>query len=181
MIRLEPLVREDFYKIVEWNRGKSQDFLTQWAGPIYTYPLTEAQLEQFFKENNANSGPEMRIYKIVLECTGNMVGTIELRKYEKEENTARVGRFLIGEETARGKGVGEAALRETVRIAFEELNYKKVCLGVFDFNTSALACYKKVHFEIEKLIEKYREANDGYWNLYDMSITRENWENKKIK
>lgn len=180
MIRLELLVKEDFHKIVEWNKEKSQDFLTQWAGPIYTYPLTEEQLEKFFSDNNANNGKDMLIFKILLEETVAIVGTVEIRKYEKEENTGRVGRFLIGEESVRGKGVGEAALCELVRIGFEELKYDKICLGVFDFNNSAIACYKKVGFEIERLIEKYRETRDGYWNLYEMSICRDRWENKSI-
>jgi RimJ/RimL family protein N-acetyltransferase len=172
------MVKEDFYKVIEWNTGKSQDFLTQWAGPIYTYPLTEEQLQKFFNDNKANNGKDMLIYKIVQEETVDIVGTIELRKYEKEENTARVGRFLIGEQSARGKGIGEAALSELVRIGFEDLKYDKICLGVFDFNNSAIACYKKVGFEIERLIEKYRETSNGYWNLYEMSIYRDRWENK---
>jgi hypothetical protein len=40
MIRLEYLERADFKKIVEWNEGKSEEFLLQWAGPLYEYPLT---------------------------------------------------------------------------------------------------------------------------------------------
>ena len=180
MIRLEPILQEDLYKIVEWNTGKSQDFLTQWAGPAYTYPLTEEQLQKFFNDNNASNGKDVLIYKIVLEETGNTVGTVEIRKYEKEENTGRVCRFLIGEESVRGKGIGNAALSELVRIGFEELRYDKLCLGVFDFNSSAIACYKKVGFEIEKLTEKYCETSDGYWNLYEMSICRDSWENKSI-
>ncbi|WP_163195083.1 GNAT family N-acetyltransferase [Clostridium thermarum] len=175
MIKLELMKEEDFSKVVQWNKGKSKDFLVQWAGPALEYPLTEDKLREFFKEYNMPNETSRLLFKIILENSGEMVGIIEIRKYEKESNTGRVGRFLIGEETVRGKGIGAAALREVVRMGFEKLKYDKICLGVFDFNKSAIVCYKKVGFQIDRLTEKYVEVSDGYWNLYDMSISKANF------
>jgi RimJ/RimL family protein N-acetyltransferase len=181
MIKLELIKDEDFNKVVQWNKEKSKDFLIQWAGPAFEFPLTEEQLRQFFKDYNTSNSASPLLFKIILESSGEIVGTIEIRKYEKEVNTGRVGRFLIGEESARGKGIGSAALSEIVRLGFDELKYDKICLGVFDFNSSAIACYKKIGFQIDRLTEKYAKASDGYWNLYDMSISRSSWENQKQK
>lgn len=178
MIKLEPLKKEDFDKILQWNEGKSADFLLQWAGPLYKYPLTKEQIEQYFNNYVCKEKATIFVYKIVDMETGQMIGTVELNENNSVNKTGRVGRFLIGEESARGKGVGRAALNEVVRIGFEELKLNKITLGVFDFNTRAIRCYKSVGFEIESLKENYRKAENGYWNLFDMGITRELWESK---
>jgi RimJ/RimL family protein N-acetyltransferase len=106
-----------------------------------------------------------------------MVGTVELKEKDKEKKEGRVGRFLIGSD-ARGKGIGTETLKELVRIGFEELGFEKITLGVFDFNHNAIKCYEKSGFSKERLVENYRKASDGYWNLYDMAITRQQWKQK---
>ncbi|WP_286907631.1 hypothetical protein [Clostridium sp. UBA1652] len=40
MIRIELIEEEDFNKVIEWNLDKTSDFLLQWAGESYKYPLT---------------------------------------------------------------------------------------------------------------------------------------------
>lgn len=178
MIKLELLQKEDLKKIVEWNEGKSADFLLQWAGPIYKYPLTEEQLQRYYTNYITKEKDTMFVYKIVEASSGSMIGTVELDVRDPINMNARVGRFLIGEESCRGKGIGKQALKEIVRIGFEELKLKKITLGVFDFNTRAINCYKSVGFEIEELKENYRKTETGWWNLYDMGITVQHYEGK---
>ncbi len=175
MIKLELLKKEDLHKIVEWNEDKSADDLLQWSGPLYEYPLTLSQVEKYFSDMVNKEVVEAYLYKIVNSNTGEIVGTMELRNIDVENKVARVCRFLIGEEKERGKGIGEKALKEALRIGFEDKDYEKITLGVFDFNKSAIRCYEKVGFTIGKLIENARKAKDGYWNLYDMSILKSQW------
>jgi RimJ/RimL family protein N-acetyltransferase len=175
MIKLEHLKKEDFNKIVKWNEGKSADFILQWSGPLYKFPMTETQIDDYFEDYVLKDDSNIVVYKIVLVETGEMVGTIELKEFDKENKIGRVGRFLIGEESCRGKGIGRLALKEVVRIGFEELGFDKVTLAVFDFNQNAIKCYENVGFVKEKLIENARKAENGYWNLYEMCITREQW------
>lgn len=178
MIELKPLQREDYSKVVEWNKDKTSDFLHQWAGDAYKYPLTEEQIEKFISDSTADISKAITVYKIVMKDTDEVVGTIELRRYDKEENTARVCRFLII-EGVRGSGIGKEALIKLVTRAFKQLNYRKVCLGVFDFNKAAIACYEAAGFKKDKLVENWIKASDGYWNLYEMSISKEAWEKQK--
>ncbi|WP_346913133.1 GNAT family protein [Clostridium sp.] len=175
MIRLELIKKEDLYKIVEWNRNKSADDLLQWAGPLYEYPLTLSQVEKYFLDEENKEVVDTYIYKIVTISTGDIIGTVELREVDRENNIARVCRFLIGEEKERGNGIGALALREILRIGFEDKSYEKITLGVFDFNKGAVRCYEKVGFVIEKLLKDARKAKDGYWSLYEMSILKSKW------
>jgi len=180
MMRLELIRKEDLNKIVEWNRNKSADDLLQWAGPLYEYPLTLSQVEKYFLDEESKEVVDTYIYKIVSISTEEVIGTVELREIDRVNKIARVCRFLIGEEKERGKGIGALALKEILRIVFEDKGFEKITLGVFDFNKGAVRCYEKVGFAIEKLLKDARKAKDGYWSLYEMSILKSKWikENK---
>ena len=173
-MKLELMNREDFYKIVEWNKDKSADFLLQWAGPSYTYPITIAQIEDYYFNEVQKEDSNIFIYKIIGDGD-EIIATVGIREADKVNKVGRVCRFLIGEEEVRGKGIGAKALNEVLRIGFEEMGYEKITLGVFDFNIGAIKCYEKVGFKKEKLIENSRKASNGYWSLYDMGILKEEW------
>lgn len=71
MISIYKLKRLDIKKIIEWNNGKSESFLYQWAGKnTYRYPITEEQIiERMFNK-------EITIFRI--ENNEEMVGTVEI-------------------------------------------------------------------------------------------------------
>jgi len=173
MIKLNYLEKEDLSKIVEWNANKSADFLLQWAGPAYSYPLTLKQVEDYYLNNVTMNNSRIYLYKIILMETNEMIGSLELRENEADNKSALVCRFLIGEENLRGKGIGADVLKEVLRIGFEDFKFEKVGLRVFDFNHSAIKCYENVGFVKEKLIENARKATTGYWSLYEMSISKQ--------
>lgn len=175
MVKIELLEKEDLRKILKWNENKSADYLLQWAGPLYGHPLTLDQLEDYFFKEVKKFYRDTFIYKILLIDTGEVIGTVELREVDKENKIGRVCRFLIGEESNRGKGIGRTVLKKLLKIAFEELKFEKITLGVFDFNENAIRCYEGAGFIKEKLIENARKSSWSYWNLYDMEISKENW------
>ncbi|WP_061994778.1 GNAT family protein [Clostridium sp. ATCC 25772] len=175
MIKLEYLKEEDLEKIVEWNKNKSSDYLLQWAGPSYTYPLTINQVKDYYFNDVKKHNSNIFLYKIIIVSTNEIIGTIELREVDKTNKIGRVCRFLIGEENIRYKGIGTQALKELLRIGFENFNFEKITLGVFDFNESAIKCYEKSGFLKEKFIKNARKAKGGYWNLYEMTILKSKW------
>ncbi|PAB60343.1 GNAT family N-acetyltransferase [Anaeromicrobium sediminis] len=178
MIRLEYLDKEDFRKIVQWNENKSSDYLFQWAGPMYKYPLTEIQIEDYFLNEVQRDKSNIFAYKITLVETNEFVGTIELHVIDEVNRIGRIRRFLIGEESLRGKGIGKLALENTLRIGFEKLNLQKITLGVFDFNHNAIRIYENAGFIKEKLLQNVRKASAPYWNLYEMAIAKVEWQIK---
>lgn len=172
MIKLDLMEKEDLQRIVEWNADKSADDLLQWAGHIYNYPLTIMQVENYFFNNVKKDNSSIFVYKIKLIYTDEIIGTIELRETDKNNKTGRVCRFLIGNENFRAKGIGTRVLEDVLRIGFEDLQFKKITLRVYDFNKSAIKCYEKAGFIKEKFIEKVSKSSEGYWNLYEMGISK---------
>ena len=104
-----------------------------------------------------------------------MIGTVQLLKIDREAGSAVAGRFLIGREEDRGKGYGLQALREIVRIGFEEFGLKAVFLSVFDFNKGAIRCYEKAGFETVEFKPGAYASSSGPWGLYRMRITPDKW------
>jgi RimJ/RimL family protein N-acetyltransferase len=178
MIRLEYLEKEDLKEIVEWNANKSADYLTQWAGPSYSYPLTLEQIENCFLNDSKKYDSNINAYKIRITDTDEFIGAVELREIDRNNKIGRVCRLIIGEEKFRSKGIGTQALKELLRIGFKNLNFEKVTLGVYDFNHSAIKCYEKAGFVKEKFLENATKAATGYWNSYEMAISKGEWQTK---
>ena len=172
MIHLEPLEDRDFAAVERWNEGKPRDFLVQWAGSQYEWPLTAEYLARLHAGHNGPDAEE-HIYRVMLD--GEMIGTIMLFKFDRADNSAVVGRFLIGDERLRGRGHGRQTLMEAVKIGFEQFGLSAVKLGVFGFNRGAIKCYESVGFETYETQPDAWQGQDGPWALHRMKLTSYQW------
>jgi len=172
MIELQHFERSDFKQLMNW--VESPEFLVQFSGPGFHYPLDEDQLEAYI-ENANKEDSDKRVYKVVDSESGAVVGHISLGRIDHKNRSARIGRVLVGDPNVRGKGIGQQMIREILTIAFDELQLHRVSLGVFDFNTSAIACYEKSGFIKEGLLRDSRKVGDTYWSLWEMSILENEW------
>ena len=146
MLDIQPLLKSDAREIVRWNEGEDENFLIQWAGCGYEYPIT---IRQIIDRLDASFYSDFRLYRIQLD--DRLIGTIELMRINPIHNTAKLGRFLI-DPAQRGKGYGTAVLARVLEICFSQLGYDSVGLTVFDFNLAALRCYQKAGFcEVEQV------------------------------
>lgn len=74
-----------------------------------------------------------------------IVGYIALRVPADDSTEQRLG-FVIVDDSKRGRGYGKTLVSMAVKYAFEELGTKKVSLGVFENNPSAIHCYEAAGF-----------------------------------
>ena len=74
--------------------------------------------------------------------------------------------WVVVDSAARGKGYGTKMLRLGVKVAFEILGAEKITIGVFENNTTAHTCYKKVGFVDVGVTE------DEPWRIIEREITR---------
>jgi len=172
MIKLRFFERSDFQQLISWI--KTPDFLLQWGGPNFSFPLTEQQLENYLKDANTDNSRVM-IYSAIDKETGDVVGHISLGNIDRKNKSARVGKVLVGDKNVRGKGIGERLMKEILKVAFDEFKLHRVSLGVFDFNAPAISCYEKAGFIKEGLHRDSRKIGDEYWSLWEMSILENEW------
>jgi RimJ/RimL family protein N-acetyltransferase len=161
MIRIVPLEKKDANSIVMWNMRKDADFLTQWAGRGYQYPITEGQITTRI---TASAGADYKIYAIMMDES--LIGTIELMKIDRNQKRASIGRFLLDPAITR-KGYGTKALRLFVERVFNETPITTLKLTVFDFNKAAIRCYEKTGF-----IKTAEVVRPNGWIAITMEIKR---------
>ena len=75
------------------------------------------------------------------------MGHIMLRYAEPSKTIIRLG-FVIIDDQLRGKGYGKQMLQLAIKKAQQEFGAKKITLGVFDNNPSAIHCYESVGFVV---------------------------------
>ncbi|GAA0323803.1 GNAT family protein [Oceanobacillus sp. FSL W7-1293] len=172
MIRLEYFSEKDFNLLISWI--DSPEFLMQWAGPHFNYPLDLKQLNQYIKGANEENS-KVHIYKVVLNKTNETIGHISLNNIDLKNRSARIGKVLLGDNNSRGKGIGQKMVTELLKIAFDNLSLHRVGLGVFDFNESAIKSYEKVGFVKEGLLRDVRKVGNEYWSLWEMSMLENEW------
>ena len=146
MIVLERFEKKDIGELLGWLKDTDAEFLMQFAGPRYTFPLDEWQLMATLADENGMA------FRVMDSSNGTALGHCQLLRIDPVNGTATIGRVLIRKE-ARGHGHGQAAVEQLLGFAKNALGLKRVDLRVFDFNRAACHCYEKLGF-----VETRREA-----------------------
>ena len=167
LIKLEKFKACDISTLISWIPDK--EFLLQWGGPAYKFPLTEDQLQDEINMMSIEPSKAL-MFTVKIADTNEIVGHIQLLSIDLVNMSARIGRVLVGDKKIRNKGIGMEMINAILEIAFETFKLHRVDLGVFDFNKSAIACYEKAGFKIEGTFRDVRKVNDEYWSLINMSI-----------
>ncbi|MEO6631832.1 MAG: GNAT family protein [Mucilaginibacter sp.] len=167
-IRLEKFGRDHYAGLVAW--VDSEEALMQFAGPLLKFPLTAEQLDISLSDKNRFA------FRIVDNESNQGIGHSEIYL---SQNSAKIGRILIGDQQHRGKGLGQQIVRLLLDFSFTNLHVPLVELNVFDWNTAAIKCYEKVGFTINpgKTIE--RKLKDKTWIAINMTIERPGYEEEK--
>ncbi|WP_142319961.1 GNAT family N-acetyltransferase [Bacillus thuringiensis] len=169
VIKLKTFKKSDFKQLINWIN--SEEFLIQWSGNAFTFPLDEQQLEKYIESANTLA------FKVVDEETSDVIGHISLGQIDNINKSARIGKVLVGNTKMRGRSIGKHMMKAVLHIAFDELKLHRVTLGVYDFNISAISCYEKIGFVKEGLLRESKRVGETYWNLWEMSMLE--YERKK--
>ncbi|WP_138420375.1 GNAT family N-acetyltransferase [Aquibacillus sediminis] len=172
MITLRYFDPSDYDQLIKWIDSPS--LLVQWGGSSFEFPLTKQQLQNYLFDANKDQA-KLYAYSVVDQQTGNVIGHISLGDIDRKNNSGRIGRVLVGDETIRGKGIGKQMIKSILEIAFNDMRLHRVSLGVFDFNTPAIRCYEKVGFVKEGVKRDAQIFGNTYWNLWEMSMLEDEW------
>ncbi|AVP48953.1 GNAT family N-acetyltransferase [Bacillus cereus] len=167
MIKLKTFKKSDFKQLINWIN--CEEFLIQWSGNAFTFPLDEQQLEKYIESANTLA------FKVVDEETSDVIGHISLGQIDNINKSARIGKVLVGNTKMRGRSIGKHMMKAVLHIAFDELKLHRVTLGVYDFNISAISCYEKIGFVKEGLLRESKRVGETYWNLWEMSMLEYEW------
>ena len=155
MIKLESFTEDDIPLLLSWLEDTTAEFLVQFAGRKYKYPLDKIQLLESLNDKSSI------LLKLIDKTNMLTVGHCQILNLDYKYRTASLGRVLINHKS-RGKNYGTLMMQLVKTYAKDNLHLKKISLRVFDFNKPALHCYIRSGFK-----EKSREM------MYFQSIQKE--------
>ena len=171
-IVLRPITLEDTPLIVRW-RSDPRVYGTLFRQE----PITEERHRQWLREMVLSGKCDQFI--IVDKAQNRSVGTVFLKEIDREHLRAEYAIF-IGEETARGRGIGSEAARLMMDYGFRQLGLNRIYLYVFASNVRAIASYRSAGFREEgRLRENYRCKDGNFADVLMMSILRSEWLEKR--
>ncbi len=166
IIKLGPFRQDDFETLISWI--DTEEHLVQFAGDIFTFPLTNEQLKQYLEDAKRHA------FRVFDAATNKTIGLGEA--YQFDQNTVRLCRILIGNLEYRGKGLGKLITRLLIKFSFEKLNADSVCLNVYDWNKGAIKCYEKAGFQKVEIQTGEIMFKGKIWTTIKMQIDKVKFE-----
>jgi diamine N-acetyltransferase len=83
--------------------------------------------------------------------------------------------IVVGEQAARGQGIGQAATALTLELAFGELDQRRVYLEVLASNLAAIGLYERLGFRLEGRLRGQVSRNGHHQDLLIYGLLRDEW------
>lgn len=153
-IRLRPIADADTDLIVKWRNTPSvvQNF-------IFRQTFTP-EMHRNWLATKVATGQVVQ-YIIIDKADDKPVGSVYYRDIDSHNRSAEYGIF-IGEESARGKGLGTETAKLFTDFGFAELQLHRISLRVLAENTAARRSYEKAGF-VQEGIFRDMELLDGQY------------------
>ena len=117
---------------------------------------------------------------ICLKENDKAVGSVYIRDIDPGHQKGEYGIF-IGEEDARGCGIGTEAARQMIRYAFDTLGLHRLFLRAFADNRQAIASYEKAGFKQEAYLREDVCIDGIYRDMVLMGIVNQATEQQEEK
>lgn len=166
IIYLKPISPADTQNIIRWRNKENvrKNFLDQ---RLFT---VEGHTRWLNTMVNTGKVVQFIIYE---KGTDTPVGSVFLRDIDYSNSKAEYGIF-IGEDSARGKGIGTSAAELIIEYGFTELNLHKIFLRVLADNTSAVKSYLKAGFKQEAYLKDEVLIDGEYKDIILMAVINDN-------
>lgn len=163
---LRPYIKTDAPIILSWIKDKTT--FRKWSADRFpTYPPKPEDMDAQYADEN--------IFPFTaVDDDGKVVGHFMLRYTDASKTIIRFG-FAIVSDELRGKGYGKRLLQLAIKKAVSEFGAKRVTLGVFDNNPSALHCYESVGFKTIGIDTYIIDGEE--WTGKEMTIHHRNLQN----
>ncbi len=140
LIRFRPLNEDDLGELERWWTDPAWAVLQ--SGTVRPRPANSAS--ELFRSWSTNDDPGKVGFSVVSQADDTLVGHAVLYGAALPTRSATAAIIIGAEHT--GRGFGTDAMRTLIRYGFEEMGLNRIGLGVWAFNTRAIASYTKAGF-----------------------------------
>lgn len=149
---------------------------------IYVYWMNDPEVNKFLESGGDYSLEKLYNFLIEVEQSNILFWAIHLKDSNKHIGNIKIdpinakhryGEYgiMMGDRTEWGKGYAKEASVLVINFCFsEEIDLRKVNLGVHSKNTAAVELYKKIGFIEEGRFKKHVETIDGFDDILRMAI-----------
>lgn len=153
------------------------DLLFDIAADLDTWEERKPQAPRPVTRDNFNArlartgddGPEAPVF-LVIDVDGTAVGSATLFGFDLLAHHAEAGINL--ERSARGRGIGTAAIILLVEFGFMRHNLRRIHLQAISSNVAAIRAYQKAGFAIEGRQRQHAWVRGAYEDIVRMGILR---------
>lgn len=164
-IYLRLMTAEDTDRIVAW---RNKDVVRK--NFIYQELFTREGHESWIR-NKVETGQVVQM--IICDTVSHRpLGSVYIRDIDREHNKAEYGIF-IGEDDARGRGIGTAAAKLMLQYCFQEEKLHRIYLRAFATNLQAIRSYEKAGFVREGLLRDDVRIDGKYCDIQWMAACSE--------
>ena len=164
-MRLREIEREDVERINGWRHDPD---VADWLGGPFHYvarSVDEAWYENYLRQR----ADQVRLAVIVDE---KHVGVANLTSIHAVNRTAEYS-CLIGDPSARGRGLGTEITRRVVRHAFEDLNLNRIYSYILADNEPSLRMCRNAGMKVEGTLRQAAFKNGRLRDLQLLAVIRE--------
>ena len=168
MYKLRELEREDLKKINKWRNDPD---LISCLGAPYRFINEDVDSEWYDKYLNTR-GNYVRCAIVDEDKESEVLGLISLVDINYINRSGEL-HIMIGGSQNRGKGIGTFAVKAMLDHAFDNLNLRRVELGVLETNLPAIKLYEKTGFVKEGIKKESNYKNGRYVSMIMMAILKD--------
>jgi ribosomal-protein-alanine N-acetyltransferase len=163
-VYLRPLTIEDASDIyLKWLNDPE---VTRGLASGY-FPTTQQELINYV---NGALRDQNTVFFALCEKESNLhIGNVKVDRIDWIAQTCELG-LIIGEESARGRGIGFESMNLVIQYIFDELNLNKITLAVFENNPGALKLYEKLGFQVEGRFVNHVFKEGRLWDKIYLSL-----------
>lgn len=161
-MRIRPYIPDKDYESVSTWIGDERTHAF-WCANLLPYPITAESFHDLLAKNARDWTDSAYV---ATEDNGQAVGFF-CYSINTNDNIGFL-KFVIVDNTKRGKGYGKEMLRLALQYAFQITGAEAVQLNVFHENAAAKHCYEKVGFVERKIDKDVFPYKDELWSRCNM-------------
>ena len=172
-IYLSPISLDD---VEEYTHMVNNNLVSVGLGsPIYTGIYSEEREQEVLKSLKDSYNFAVRVIE-----NDELLGNIGFYDVDLINKNGTFG-IMLGNEKYYGKGYGKEAINLILDYGFSLLNFRNICLNVFEYNELAYNLYKKVGFKEVGRIRKRQEIMGKFYDLIIMDMLSEEFNSYYIR